>query len=248
MTTMPNSARKTRKTQPRKSKLRRVRRSPCVYAWESFAAPAEIAHVLALADDERLLAERGIETKRDNTGFSCELPVRGDATLEALCRRAYDALGLENDEGATLRLRRYKSGESHPPHRDTYRVGQSHLIATAMLYLTDTQTGGETYFPQARPTPLQLKPRRGRLVVWFNHTPDGGVDETSLHESLPVKHGEKATLTNFIYQPLAASRHPLNESSSGARAVLLLAPPSSPRRTDFRKVKSGCLHFRLLPF
>ena len=204
----------------RSLKPRRLRRTPSVYVLDEFASDAEMAHILALAGNERLLAERGVETRHDETGVSCELPVTGDTVLETLCRRIYDALGLTNEQGATLRFRRYGPGESHPLHQDTYRVGESHLLATAMLYLMNTAAGGETHFPQAQPGPLRLKPRRGRLAVWFNHEPDGRPDDASLHEGLPVLRGEKATLTNFIYQPLAAARNPLNQRRTKGREIM----------------------------
>ena len=177
-----------------------------MYVLDDFASDDEIAHILDITGDLPTLRRRGIVSKHDTTGFSFELPVRGDLVLQRLCARIYATVGLENDRGETLRFRRYRGGESHPLHGDSYRVGESFLIATAMLYLNDTEAGGETHFPHAQPRPLRLKPRKGRLVVWFNHLPDGGEDPASHHESLPVKRGEKVTLTNFIYRPLRYAR------------------------------------------
>src|SRR5205807_1002607 len=144
-----------------------------------------------------------------------------------------------------MRFRRYLAGESHPLHHDNYQIGDASLVATAMLCLTDTEEGGETYFPQAQPSPVLLQPRKGRLILWFNHQPDGEVDEAALHEALVVKKGEKATLTSFIYHPLPSCKGdsvrdglvekqnsqliPLKESRNGLGAFGSLKPGSGRR-------------------
>lgn len=178
--------------------------SPRLYQVDGFADEAEIARILVAASEERL-RERAIAATRDETGFACELPVAGDDVLEDMRARMEACVGVVSDFGPSLRFRRYAAGQGHPPHRDTYRIADRYLVATAILYLCDTEAGGETFFPHASPAPLRVVPRKGRLVLWFNHRPDGTEDLASEHESLPVIEGEKATIADFIYAPLAAA-------------------------------------------
>jgi prolyl 4-hydroxylase len=180
--------------------------TPRLYVADDFATASECQHVLRRAADPLWLAVRGVETSQGVAGLSCELPVAGEPVLESLTRRTYALLGLDNDFGRTLRFRRYLSGEYHPAHLDQFQIGDAWLVATALLYLTDTAEGGETYFPQAQPEAVSVAPRLGRLAIWFNHLPTGEPDPAALHEALPVAHGEKATLGNFIYKPLSFAR------------------------------------------
>jgi hypothetical protein len=180
--------------------------SPRLYQVDDFADAAEIAHILARIDDTAELTQRGIRITEDSTGISCELPAAGDAVLEDLRWRVMECTRIENDFGATFRCRRYRAGESHPPHRDVYRIADRHLVATALLYLCDTESGGETLFPNASPGPVRIQPRKGRLVFWFNHRPDLAEDPAAEHASLAVTGGEKVTLTSFLYQPLAKAQ------------------------------------------
>lgn len=159
--------------------------------------------MLAIAADEAALAARGVETRRNETGFSFELPVAGDPALEGLAARMEAAAGLRNEFGGFLRFRRYAPGESHPPHLDAYVVEDLSLVATALLYLTDVEEGGETHFPAARPGPVSIEPRRGRLAIWWNYDAAGRPEEASLHEALPVVRGTKATVAHFIYRRAA---------------------------------------------
>jgi prolyl 4-hydroxylase len=170
---------------------------------DAFAAEAEIAHVLTVAGAPIELIRRRIRPAHNQTGFSFEMPVQGDAVMEALAQRIYRTLGMDNEAGETMRFRRYAVGESHPLHKDVWQIGDAHLVVTALLYLTDVEAGGETYFPRSQPAPVLVKPRRGRLAIWFNHTPDGEVDEAAIHEARVVERGVKCTITNFIYKPLA---------------------------------------------
>jgi hypothetical protein len=146
-------------------------------------------------------AERAAGAKHDDTGFSYEMPVDGDPVAERIRRRIQDCVGCINDFDRTLRFRRYRAGECHPLHHDDYAIGGSVLVATALIWLTDTPEGGETRFPAA-PAPLEIRPRRGGLLLWFNRTAEGAVDPAAIHEALPVRRGEKATITAFIYRAL----------------------------------------------
>jgi len=198
---------------------------------EGFADEAEIAHVLALAGDARALRRRGIEVNRDRTGMSCELPVGGDDVLDGLARRMELAAGVRNEFGGTLRFRRYRRGEWHPPHLDSYRVGRLRLTATALLYLTDVEQGGETHFPSAK---LRIAPRQGRLLVWRTRGEDGRDDPASLHESLPVERGEKATLTCFLYAPARPKRRFVCvDDDVPGETVALLRKACRKRRVEF---------------
>ena len=142
-------------------------------------------------------------TKHDDTGLSFELRVAACPAARRLRDLAQGLLGLGNDLGETLRYRRYLPGESHPAHCDHYQVGGTALVATALFHLADTRAGGATRFLEARPVPVEVAPKRGRLVMWMNHGPDGAPDACSIHDAAPVEAGEKVTLTQFLYQPPA---------------------------------------------
>lgn len=205
--------------------LRELCREPRLFVADDFATDEEVAHALAVAADEGALAARGVETSHGPSGFHFEMPVEGDPVLEALRRRILETVGLENDFGSTMRFRRYEAGQSHRAHRDAYTAGTSCLLVTALLYLTDAEEGGETHFPHARPAPLSVGPRRGRLAVWCNYLPDGREDPAAAHEALPVRKGVKATLASFIYRPLSYASGALAHALSGPDGGASARPP-----------------------
>jgi prolyl 4-hydroxylase len=172
---------------------------PRIYLATDFLSPSECEHVLARAAAAEIGARSPAGAKRDVTGFSHEMPVEGDPVTERIRCRIHDCIGFVNDFGHTLRFRRYRAGEYHPLHHDDYAICRSVLVATALIWLTDTPEGGETRFPAAA-MPLEIRPRRGALLLWFNRTPEGAVDPAAIHEALPVRRGEKATITAFIYR------------------------------------------------
>ncbi len=177
--------------------------SPRLYQIDDFASDEEVAQLLAAAAGRR----QTTGAKRDETGFSFELPVAGSAPAESLRARIAEAVGIDNRLGATLRFRHYQRGEQHPRHRDGYVIAGQPLVATALLYLS-TPTGGGTSFPGAQPEPVIVQAKKGRLVFWLNYLADGTEDPASEHESLAVTDGDKITLTAFIYAPAAAAAKP----------------------------------------
>lgn len=89
---------------------------------------------------------------------------------------------------------RYQPGQEYKGHFDWFKGdagGQREW--TLLLYLNelDPEDGGETVFLAAEPSPVMIRPRVGRAVIWRNLLPDGTVDKRTLHAGLPPKRGEK---------------------------------------------------------
>jgi len=186
--------------------LVRLAQSPRVYVQDDFVSFEEIQHVLARYGTREALGAQGIDWDANETGLSGELPIDNDSVLKRLSERIEDVVGF----GCTLpdntfRFRRYGIGDFHPPHLDKYQIAGAHLIATALVYLTDATEGGETVFPHALPEPVKIAPKTGRLAIWFNHEPNGDVDQRSRHRSDKLVAGDKATLAYFLYAPLEKS-------------------------------------------
>ncbi len=183
--------------------LEQISQRPRAYVADGFISAAEIADVLARYDGDQARESLGIEWGSGIAGISGELPVARDALLGALAARIEAALGFGNTlPGASFRFRRYALGDFHPAHVDCYAIAGHHLVATALIYLTDAEDGGETLFPDAAGGPLAIAARRGRMALWFNYTPDGEIDPFSRHQSEALVAGEKATLAYFVYAPL----------------------------------------------
>jgi hypothetical protein len=93
-------------------------------------------------------------------------------------------------------LVRYKSGQQYKPHLDCGVTKNNDRIFTALLYLNDDFTGGETEFLNLN---LKITPRKNKLIIWRNVSDDGQVLADSLHAGLPVIDGIKDILVIWIH-------------------------------------------------
>jgi hypothetical protein len=183
-----------------------ISESPRVYMVDGFASAREIDHALALYGGETPRADLRVAWDTGLAGRSGELPVTSDPVLGELATRIETMLGFATGlPDQCFRFRRYAPGDYHPAHVDCHEIAGQHLVATALVYLTDALDGGETVFPEALPGPLVFAARRGRLAIWFNYTPDGQVDRRSRHRSEILRRGTKSTLAYFVYAPLACA-------------------------------------------
>ena len=64
---------------------------------------------------------------------------------------------------------------------------------TFMVYLTSTQSGGYTVFPQAG---ISVKPEAGSALYWFNQGAQNNYDSRINHLGCPVLHGNKWIANN----------------------------------------------------
>ena len=109
--------------------------------------------------------------------------------------------GLRFHELPHFTLARYDEGGHFTPHYDSngYDGSNAHPV-TMMIYVEAPEQGGNTSFPAALPFPVEVAPRQGDLLVWFNcFDGSGDADKTSLHSGRPVGRavgGGGATTTN----------------------------------------------------
>lgn len=114
-----------------------------------------------------------------------------------LQQRLCHLLGRDLACAEPLALLRYQPGQEYRPHRDylppsvlTSPQGRAagQRAHTVFVYLSDVEAGGSTAFPELG---VEIRPLRGRAVVFDNLHADGTPDPRTLHAGLPVEAGEK---------------------------------------------------------
>ena len=128
--------------------------------------------------------------------------------------------------GEDMQILSYGVGEKYSAHHDVgeknTKSGQQlsaeggQRVATVLLYLQDTEEGGETAFPDSEwiepeseyaqqkfsecaKNGVAFKPKRGDGLLFFSITPEGDIDQKSMHAGCPVVKGTKWTATKWIH-------------------------------------------------
>ena len=154
------------------------------------------------AQPSRLFA--GTEGPEYRTSYSCRMDDNHPLVL-AVSERMAALIGAEPETGELIQGQRYEPGQEYKPHWDYFPVNDSywpHMRAqggqrcwTAMAYLSNVESGGETHFPYVG---LVVPPAEGTVIFWNNLLRDGAPNPDSLHAALPVTAGTKYVLTKWF--------------------------------------------------
>ncbi len=172
---------------------------------QGFLEQRDCQQLIAMIDINRrpsgLLAETPDPSFR--TSESCDMN-RAAPLVERIDGRICALLGMHVRQGETLQGQRYAVGQVFKAHYDYFhsnmpywqdeqtRGGQR--CWTAMIYLDQPASGGETAFPAAG---FRITPQAGMLLAWNNMMTDGTPNPQALHESLPVTAGVKTIVTKW---------------------------------------------------
>ncbi|CAG7730928.1 unnamed protein product [Allacma fusca] len=94
--------------------------------------------------------------------------------------------------GPLLRISGYAPGGYRAHHHDT--MHNLH-VATFMFYFSEVDKGGETPFINSG---VNVVPRKGSAVFWYNLFTDGITDQSTFHGGCPVIMGEKWASIRWI--------------------------------------------------
>lgn len=139
------------------------------------------------------------------------------ATVQNIVQRAFNLLKIPYDSRNSSRVAEaiqglhYSNTQWYREHYDYFTPNDykddghiqtgNNRLATLFLYLTDVESGGETYFPRfdgkyvssgcTNPNCFKVRPQKGAAVLFYSMLEDGNLDFDSLHGGCPVVAGEK---------------------------------------------------------
>ncbi|WP_178075087.1 2OG-Fe(II) oxygenase [Paenibacillus albus] len=111
--------------------------------------------------------------------------------------RVSELMNIPVSHAEPLQILHYKPGEQYHPHFDYFTSGNvvNNRISTLIMYLSDVEEGGETYFPSLR---LAVTPKKGSAVYFEYFYNDYRLNELTLHAGNPVVIGAKWVATQWM--------------------------------------------------
>jgi len=184
---------------------------PRIFHLDNLLSSAECEYIIRLAtpklERSPVLGENAnenvIHSGRTSTGAF--ITTGSDKILRRIEKKIEEITKIPTENGEDFYVIHYDVGQEFRPHFD-YFGGQSKAeiealscggqrVASVVIYLYNTEEGGETIFPYAN---LSVVPIMGSAILFYNTLPNGSVDPMSLHGGTPVKKGEKWVMTKWL--------------------------------------------------
>jgi len=177
-----------------------------LYLKRNFLTEAECAVMASLIDEEHAPSTvLGPALQDYRSSDSSFLDLKRHPLISEIDARILAFMGIDAKFGEGLEGQRYAPGQQFMPHYDFFheteaywpeqdRIGGQRTW-TAIICLAAPEEGGGTLFPQAG---IRIRPKVGNLLAWCNVSPDGDLNEQSLHSGEPVVAGTKYIMTKWF--------------------------------------------------
>ncbi|KAM3517241.1 hypothetical protein NHJ13051_009161 [Beauveria bassiana] len=201
---------------------------PLAIYLNNFLNDAEIRYLLALGENiykpSEVASHSGIIVNTTVRSSESAFLPEDDVVCNCLISRMKSLLGnVQHEHVESLQMVKYAAGgDRYRLHTDwsvaaknntdeaSGKPRQSRRLGTIFVYLEDSCTGGETYFPLLTGVSdgadgekfavakqgggLLVRPKRGNGVFWNNIHSNGTGDDRVVHAGLPIKSGVKIGL------------------------------------------------------
>lgn len=119
--------------------------------------------------------------------------------ITRLEKRLSQIMNIPIGHGEGLQVLRYQRGQEYKTHVDYFSSTSPYVsnprISTLVLYLSDVEQGGETYFPKLN---FLVHPQKGMAVYFEYFYNNPTLNEYTLHGGAPVVQGEKWAATLWM--------------------------------------------------
>lgn len=115
--------------------------------------------------------------------------------VRAINMRIAQVTGTDVRCGEPLQVLRYGATQEYRPHFDAIAGMANPRVLTALVWLNDDYSGGETRFDELG---ISQRGDEGDLLVFANTLPDGSPDPRTRHSGAPVTSGVKYLASRWI--------------------------------------------------
>lgn len=122
-------------------------------------------------------------------------PTLEDLVVHAINLRLAATTGTRVECGEPLYVLRYATGQEYKPHLDAMPAVDNQREWTALTYLNDGYSGGETHFDLLG---IQFRGEPGDALIFRNVDAAGELDPRLRHAGVPVESGVKWLATRWI--------------------------------------------------
>lgn len=178
-------------------------KQPCIVILDNVLTSGECDHLIQLSKERMQRSKIG--TSRDvtdmRTSSSTFLSAYDHPIIEKIEKRIAHIMCIPYEHGEGLQVLHYQVGQEYKAHFDffspTSKAHANPRISTLVMYLSDVEEGGETYFPHLH---LSVSPKKG-MAVYFEYFYDNQqLNELTLHGSAPVIQGDKWAVTQWMHR------------------------------------------------
>ncbi|MFA9559276.1 2OG-Fe(II) oxygenase [Evansella sp. AB-rgal1] len=114
-------------------------------------------------------------------------------------KRISQIMSIPVEHGEGVQVLHYQIGQEYKAHFDYFSSASNRVnnprISTLVMYLSDVEHGGETYFPKLK---FSVSPQKGMAVYFEYFYNDPALNELTLHGGAPVIIGDKWAATQWM--------------------------------------------------
>ena len=196
------------------SKLHTLSNDPYLYYIDNFLTDKECDFMIkhskehlksagvSFLDKEADKYKKGEYKGRTNSSYWMEHDKYPESSK--ICEKIAAHLKCDSYLFESFQVIQYNPNEHYDYHYDAYDIHETekykkycgqrgNRIKTVLVYLNDVEEGGGTGFDSipAYSETIEVKPKKGRMVVFYNLNDDGTINKGSRHAGLPIIKGEK---------------------------------------------------------
>ncbi|XP_024005824.1 probable prolyl 4-hydroxylase 12 isoform X2 [Eutrema salsugineum] len=196
-----------------------------VFLYRGFLSEEECDHLKSLRKENSEVNSGDADgmTQLSSSGYALNVP---DPVVAGIEERISAWTFLPRENSGPIKVTSYASEKSGKKldyfGEESSSETHESLLATVILYVSDTTEGGELLFPNSELKPKKswsecsetgniLRPVKGNAVLFFTRHLNASLDQTSTHFRCPVLKGELLVATKLIY----AKKQERNDESGG---------------------------------
>uniref|UniRef100_A0A0A0KPE4 procollagen-proline 4-dioxygenase n=1 Tax=Cucumis sativus TaxID=3659 RepID=A0A0A0KPE4_CUCSA len=217
------------------SRVVQVSWRPRVFLYKGFLSDEECDHLISLASNSednpsRNSAGSGITVSTELLNSSGVILNTTDDIVARIENRLAIWTLLPKDHSMPFQIMQYRGEEAKHKYfygnRSAMLPSSEPLMATVVLYLSDSASGGEILFPESkvkskfwsgrRKKNNFLRPVKGNAILFFSVHLNASPDKSSYHIRSPIRDGELWVATKFLYLgPPAGNKHTIQSDVDG---------------------------------